>query len=49
MTDYTFVPGIGDKASNGLNSALQARPNTISALVSPTDTLANFLLTLHLE
>ena len=46
MTDYAFVPGIGDTQLEGLNSALQFRPNTLSVLVSQTYTLQNFLLTL---
>jgi hypothetical protein len=45
--DCAFVPGIGDPALEGLNSALQFRPNTTSVLVSQTATLANFLNTLE--
>jgi hypothetical protein len=46
MTDYAFVPGIGDTQLEGLNSALQLRPNTLSVLVAQSYTLQNFLLTL---
>jgi hypothetical protein len=47
MVDYAFVPGIGDVPLQGLNSALNLRPNTFPVLVSQTATLANFLLTLQ--
>lgn len=43
MADYAFVPGIGDTQLEGLNSALEFRPNTFSVLVSQTYTLQNFL------
>jgi hypothetical protein len=44
--DFAFVPGIGDSALEGLDGAMQLRPNTVSVLVSQTATLANFLETL---
>lgn len=47
MTDYAFVPGIGDVQLEGLNAALEFRPNTISILVSQSQTLQNFLQALE--
>lgn len=45
--DYVYVPGIGDSALEGLNAAMQLRPNTTSILLAQSWTLANFLLTLE--